>query len=78
MSYVTYDQEVQEPVSGGWTFCFQRCVFRLEDGSAEDGYRFIWRRPDGTLQDGREQVRIPSAELLYLLTDRARIEGWFS
>jgi hypothetical protein len=61
---------------GGWVLCFQRCTFHL-DNKDELGYRFIWRRPDGSLQAARGQARIPDAKVLCDLTDAAKAEGWF-
>ena len=40
------------------------------------GYRFIWYRPDGSLQAARGQARLPSIRLIKELTKRAESEGW--
>jgi hypothetical protein len=42
----------------------------------EEGYRFIWRRPDSSLQAARGQARIPSIEVARGLMQRAEEEGW--
>ena len=47
-----------------------------DDGSSENGYRFIWRRPDGSLQPARGQARIPSLNKATVLMDMAKSEGW--
>jgi hypothetical protein len=61
MSDVQIHHEVMLGQSGHWRLCFQWVTYRYEDGSpAQDGYRFIWRRPDGSLQPARGQARIPS------------------
>lgn len=41
-----------------------------------NGYRFIWRRPDGSLQPARGQARIPSIAVIDELIRNARNEGW--
>jgi hypothetical protein len=40
------------------------------------GYRFIWRRPDGSLQPARGQARILSLKAAEKLMEMARNEGW--
>ena len=42
----------------------------------DNGYRFIWRRPDGTLQGARGQARIPSIANILELTAKALKAGW--
>ena len=42
--------EVKTYPEGGWRLCFQRVRYIYDDGSIQEGYRFIWRRPDGSLQ----------------------------
>ena len=59
-----------------WNLCFQWCQYIYEDGTNEHGYRFIWRRPDGTLQPARGQARIPSIEILEKLVKKAKRQGW--
>jgi hypothetical protein len=55
----------------GWRLRLQWARHQYDDKSEpETGYRFIWRRPDGSLQPARGQARIPSladAELLIRL-----------
>jgi hypothetical protein len=70
--------EAFEHSDGNWTLCFQRCTYRYDDDSTEEGYRFIWRRPNGTLQAARGQARIPNAAALQRLLDAAKAEGWYS
>jgi hypothetical protein len=63
---------------GGWQLCFQWVTYTHNNGTpSERGYRFIWRRPDGTLQPARGQARIPSAADLFELMQRATRDGWF-
>ena len=63
--------------SGEWELAFQWCRYvDQEDGSSYHGYRFIWYRPDGSLQAARGQVRLPSIRLIRDLTERAESEGW--
>jgi hypothetical protein len=44
----------------------------------EKGYRFIWRRPDGTLQLARGQARISSTADMFDLLQRAARAGWLT
>jgi hypothetical protein len=59
-----------------WQLCFQRCRYMYDDGSIQDGFRFIWRRPDGSLQAARGQARIPSLKDARLLMAEAEKAGW--
>jgi hypothetical protein len=61
---------------GGWRLCFQRVRYIYDDGSIQEGYRFIWRRPDGSLQGARGQARIPSLKVARLMMAEAEKEGW--
>ena len=77
MASVTILNEVITGENNQWRLCFQWCEFNYDNGEMERGYRFIWRRPDGTLQPARGQARIPSAEDLFALIQMASSEGWF-
>ena len=59
-----------------WRLCLQWVRYMGEDGSTQDGYRFIWRRPDGSLQAARGQARIPAIKDAERLFDMARQDGW--
>jgi hypothetical protein len=61
---------------GDWTLCFQRCRYEFGNRTNEEGFRFILRRPDGSLQPARGQARIPSTEIGRLLIDKAIKKGW--
>ena len=60
-----------------WTLHFQKVIYHYEDGETEEGFRFIWRRPDGSLQAARGQARIPGRKELSDLIDQAEKEGFF-
>lgn len=60
-----------------WKLYFQYGKYYYDDRTCEMGYRFIWRRPDGTLQAARGQARIPSIQELLELLYLASKEGWF-
>jgi hypothetical protein len=77
MNDVIVHQEVSIGKQGHWRLCFQWCTYTFAaPRPTEDGYRFIWRRPDNTLQPARGQARIPSlADLQQLLTLAAQA-GW--
>lgn len=63
------------PVSD-WQLRLQWCRYLYDDGSMQHGYRFIWVRPEGTLQAARGQARIPSLKAAEDLFKQARAEGW--
>lgn len=74
---VRIQEEVIHPehAEGDWRLCLQKVIYGDGDENL-GGYRFIWRRPDGSLQAARGQARIPTledAEILFLL---ARRNGW--
>jgi hypothetical protein len=69
--------EVSETTSkDGWRLCFQRARYVYDDGDFHEGYRFIWRRPDNSLQAARGQARIPSLKIAYDLMHEATKAGW--
>ena len=47
-----------------------------DDGSKENGYRFIWITPEGHLQPARGQARIPSTSDILNLVSKSIKEGW--
>lgn len=61
-----------------WKLYFQKGEYIYNDGKCEKGYRFILRRPDGSLQAARGQARIPSKNELIELLELASKEGWFN
>lgn len=77
MANVQIIHEVPEKRIKNWQLCFQDCVFYYDDGTSDTGYRFIWRRPDGSLLPARGQARIPSKEDLENLLAQAILAGWF-
>jgi hypothetical protein len=62
--------------TGEWRLAFQWCQYVYDNGESEYGYRFIWRRPDGSLQPARGQARIASIEVIEELIRNARNKGW--
>jgi hypothetical protein len=62
--------------TNNWHLCFQWVRYMHDDGSVESGYRFIWRRSDGSLQAARGQARIPSLDDAETLMNIAREQGW--
>ena len=75
MARVKFDKEVSIDYPNGWKLCFQKCTYCKNN--PEDGYRFIWRYPNGNLQPARGQARIPSKNDLDILTSKAMQEGWY-
>lgn len=41
---------------GNWKLCFQYCRYEYEDDTEENGYRFIWRRPNGNMQGPEDRL----------------------
>lgn len=70
------EQVQDEPIDGGWILCFQKCIYHLDD-SDKPGFRFIWRRPNGTLQAARGQARIPDVVTLERLLAKAKNAKWY-
>ncbi len=71
-------EEARIGSAGEWNLCFQYCRYEYGDekNTEENGYRFIWRRPDGTLQGARGQARIPSVSDMLYLVGKSMREGW--
>jgi hypothetical protein len=67
LDYFLHLSPLEHP-KNGWRLCLQWGRYQYDDKTEpQAGYRFIWRRPDGSLQPARGQARIPSlvdAELL--------------
>lgn len=61
---------------GKWDLAFQYCEYCYDDGSKENGYRFIWIAPEGHLQPARGQARIPSTSDILNLVSKSIKEGW--
>jgi hypothetical protein len=59
-----------------WRLCFQRVRYVYDDGNLQEGFRFIWRRDDDSLQGARGQARIPSLRAARLLMAEAEKAGW--
>ena len=72
-------QVINEVVNGDpndWRLCFQWCRYIYGNGEMQEGYRFIWRRPSGSLQAARGQARIPSINIARELIEAAEAAGW--
>lgn len=68
--------EARKGSDDGWQLCYQWCRYEYGDGSEEEGFRFIWKREDGTLQAARGQARIPSTADALELIQCAMRSGW--
>jgi hypothetical protein len=74
---VTVLDEVSIDPPGDWHLCFQRVLYVYGDGrDPEYGYRFMYRRDDGTLQAARGQARIESFQQIRDLMLMAEKAGW--
>jgi hypothetical protein len=76
MAKVNIIKEVRLYEPNDWQLCFQWCKYLYDDKESEYGYRFIWRREDGSLQPARGQARIPSVGDLEKLMELATKAGW--
>jgi hypothetical protein len=66
-----------EAAPGAWRLCFQWCrSVDLDEGNTYTGFRFIWRRPDGSLQAARGQARLLSIAQGKRLMQHAEAAGW--
>ena len=71
-------REVRVGTPGDWCLCFQWVRYKYDDAAPPQmGYRFIWRRPNGSLQAAMGQARIPCASDMYKLIEKATEAGWF-
>ena len=78
MAHVKIHRQVPENAnSEDWNLCFQKVTYHYDDGGKQDGFRFIWRRPDGSLQAARGQARIENYEQMMELIDQAKQSGFF-
>ena len=69
-------EEVATDMGDSWKLCFQWCRYVYDNGALEQGYRFIWRRPDNSLQAARGQARLPSIKVVQELICQAEANGW--
>jgi len=69
-------ESVSKKFENGWALHFQWCIYKYSNATEQRGYRFIWTRPDGTLQAARGQARLPNMELIVYLTEEAKKRGW--
>lgn len=78
MAHVEVHKEVPKELNeGDWNLCFQKVTYHYDDCDEQDGYRFIWRRPDGSLQAARGQARIETYEQMMGLIEQAKQAGFF-
>lgn len=78
MARVEVHKEVPKKLkSREWNLCFQKVTYHYDDNTTQEGCRFIWRRPDGTLQSARGQARIETYEQMMGLIEQAKQAGFF-
>ena len=73
---VEVKHSAEQEMDSGWKLCFQHCIYYYDNGTKQEGYRFIWKRGDGTLQAARGQARLPSIAIILKLTSMAMAGGW--
>jgi len=76
MARVDVVREARLGSVGDWQPCLHWARYRYDDGSVEYGYRFVWRRDDGSIQGARGQARIPSLADARDLMEAAGNDGW--
>ena len=77
MANIEVLREITNGHPGQWSLHFQEGIWHYGDGATpEHGYRFIYRRPDGSLQPARGQARIDMLQEAKALIERAIDEGW--
>lgn len=70
--------EERDTVPNEWNLCFQWVRYVYDSGDPPQlGYRFIWRRPNDSLQAAMGQARIPSASDIFRLIHMATEADWF-
>jgi hypothetical protein len=82
-TFVQILDEIDPGPMNQWRLCFQRVRYvmgseAIADGHSAlvDGYRFIWRRPNGSLQAAMGQACIPSLAAARRLMNEAEQRGW--
>lgn len=71
--------ETELKLEDEWTIALQYCRYEYgNNGGEQNGYRFIWKKPNGNLQAARGQTRIPSLSIVLRLISKAIDEGWGS
>ena len=61
---------------GNWQLCLQWGRYVEDGGEIYEGHRFIYRRPNGSLQPARAQARILDLHTADALINAARAAGW--
>lgn len=81
---VIHDEiKAPNPSVTGSTICFQKVTYHYADDatqrsfvSRQDGFRFVWKKPDGSIRPTRGYARIPSLSHLEGFLKEARRRGW--
>jgi len=77
MAKFIIENEVTNHLEDGWKLYFQYGTYVYDKNNSEQGFRFIWRDPEGKLQPARGQARIPSKKDIFELLALASKEKWF-
>lgn len=66
MARIDWKEEVRLGKPKEWQLCFQWCeyIYEDEDDTSEFGYRFIWRRPDGSLPHRSRTIVTPCSRTI--------------
>ena len=68
--------EVGALFKSDWVLVLQYGRYVLDDGEIQEGYRFMYRDPEGKLRPFRAGARIPSLRVARELMKRASDRGW--
>ena len=70
-------EEIPEKIIDGTNHLyFQKVEYHYSNEIVEQGYRFIWRREDGSLRAARGQACISTLDVAENLIKQAREQGW--
>jgi len=76
MAYIEILDEIDPGPRGSWRLTFQRGRWHFGGGRIDDGYRFMFRRDDDSLQAARGQALISTLDQAQDLINQARDLGW--
>ncbi|EPC99224.1 hypothetical protein Lpp125_13469 [Lacticaseibacillus paracasei subsp. paracasei Lpp125] len=55
---------------------FQKVIYTYSNGDNQQGYRFVYRRPNGHIQGARGQACIANLKIAKELISKAEAKGW--
>jgi len=73
---VLNEVSANNPNADGCDLYFQHVIYHYDNGTQEDGYRFIYRNNEGNLLPHKGQARISNKKELLNLINLAVDAGW--